>query len=138
MSWWGKKLGKNKEEPKIEFYNPQVNGDWEMKGGNTKEKMAKEEIDEDEEFEEVEESEDEDEDLEEEEVDIPKKKAGRPQGSVKKKEVEEDKISVVNQLPTQQLRRALVDGKATSFETIEEALSNMRNDIADIKKAVGA
>lgn len=65
---------------------------------------------------------------------LPKEK---PKPIKKLKEVVAE-VSVVPQLPSQQIRNALVDGREVIFETIEEALTNMRNDIKSIKKAVGA
>ena len=144
MRWWGKKSNDSEEIKKLRetldklerqtnqydigLVNSQINN-LKMKGGTNMAKQIEEQEYEDEE-EEIEEDEDEDA--------LPVAPVHKPKPIKKVKEEVIDQVSVVAQLPSQQIKSAMVDGKPVVFETIEEALSTMRNDIASIKKAVGA
>jgi len=147
VNWWGKK----KKDPNTEIanINNTLNSLREqiMKGGSKD--MAKQEMeeDEDEDFDDL----DDEDEMEEQEA-APKRtlKAASPVAKatvpVTKKRVEvveEEIYQVVTELPVQQFNRGIAQdgvnkGKTILYETITEALSNIRNDLADIKKAVGA
>lgn len=141
MNWWGKSKRSVELAKEIEKVKSQVN---DLKGGIP---MAKQEtIEEDEELLE-------DEDLEaelqaqeeqekeiEEEVPVKKvvKKPVVKNTAVLTKSKPKKVIEVVNELPTQAIKSGTrEDGTEVEFETITEALKNIRNDLIEIKAKLG-